>query len=106
MNSKEIKIIDKEKIVSTYGRYDMAAAEGKGVYCYDTDGKKYIDFTAGIGVNCLGFSDEGWVKAVAEQLGKLQHVSNLFYTEPQVKVADLLTEKTGMKKAFFGNSGA
>lgn len=106
MNSKEIKTIDKAKIVSTYGRYDMAAAEGKGVYCYDTEGKKYIDFTAGIGVNCLGFCDEGWVQAVAEQLGKLQHVSNLFYTEPQVKVADLLTEKTGLKKAFFGNSGA
>jgi len=106
MNSNEIKALDKAKIASTYGRYDMAAEEGKGVYCHDKDGKKYIDFTAGIGVNCLGFCDEGWVQAVTEQLGKLQHISNLFYTEPQVKVADLLTEKTGMKKVFFGNSGA
>ena len=106
MKSNEIKAADKEKIASTYGRYDMTAAEGRGVYCYDTEGKEYIDFTAGIGVNCLGFCDEGWVQAVTQQLGKLQHVSNLFYTEPQVKVAELLTEKTGLKKAFFGNSGA
>ena len=74
--------------------------------CVSVDGKEYIDFTAGIGVNCLGFCDDGWVKAVTTQLKKLQHVSNLFYSEPQVKAADLLTKKTGLKKVFFGNSGA
>ena len=70
------------------------------------DGKEYIDFTSGIGVNCLGYCDDGWVKAVTDQAAKLQHCSNLFYSEPQVKAAKLLTEKTGMNKVFFGNSGA
>lgn len=106
MKGTEIKALDKERIVSTYARHDMAASSGKGVYCYDTDGKKYIDFTAGIGVNCLGYCDEGWVEAVTEQLGKIQHTSNLYYTEPQVQVANMLTDRTGMKKVYFGNSGA
>ena len=106
MNSNEIKNLDKEKIVGTYSRYDMVADSGSGSHCVSKDGKKYIDFTSGIGVNSLGFCDEGWVAAVTAQLNKLQHVSNLFYTEPQVKVAEQLTARTGMKKVFFGNSGA
>lgn len=106
MNSNEIKALDKERIVGTYSRYDMVAESGKGSYCISEDGKKYVDFTAGIGVNSLGFCDDGWVEAVTAQLRKLQHVSNLFYTEPQVKVAEMLTDRTGMKKVFFGNSGA
>ena len=106
MNSNEIKALDKEKIVSTYNRYDLVAGSGKGAHCVSEDGKRYVDFTAGIGVNSLGFCDDGWVEAVTAQLKKLQHVSNLFYTEPQVKVAQLLTGRTGMKKVFFGNSGA
>ena len=106
MNSNEIKALDKERIVGTYSRYDMVAGSGKGSYCMSEDGKKYVDFTAGIGVNSLGFCDDGWVEAVTAQLRKLQHVSNLFYTEPQVKVAEMLTDRTGMKKVFFGNSGA
>lgn len=106
MNSNEIKKLDKEKIVATYNRYDMVAGSGKGARCISVDGKEYIDFTAGIGVNSLGFCDDGWVKAVTEQLGRLQHVSNLYYTEPQVKVAKMLTERTGLEKVFFGNSGA
>lgn len=106
MNKNDIKKLDQEKIVGTYGRYDLAADHGKGAVCTDTDGKEYIDFTAGIGVNSLGFCDDGWVKAVTSQLKKLQHVSNLFYTEPQVKVADILTKRTGLKKVFFSNSGA
>ena len=106
MNSNEIKKLDSEKIVATYGRYDLVADSGKGAICRSVDGKEYIDFTAGIGVNCLGFCDDGWVEAVTVQLKKLQHVSNLYYTEPQVKVASMLTERTGMKKVFFGNSGA
>ncbi|MDO4746078.1 MAG: aspartate aminotransferase family protein [Bacillota bacterium] len=106
MKTNEIKALDKKRIVSTYARHDMAAASGKGVYCYDTEGKKYIDFTAGIGVNCFGYCDEGWLKAVTQQLEKLQHSSNLYYTEPQVKVADMLAERTGLSKVYFGNSGA
>lgn len=106
MNSNEIKKLDSEKIVATYGRYDLVADSGKGAICRSVDGKEYIDFTAGIGVNCLGFCDDGWVEAVTAQLKKLQHVSNLYYTEPQVKVASMLTERTGMNKVFFGNSGA
>ena len=98
MNSNEIKKLD--------NRYDMVAGSGKGARCISVDGKEYIDFTAGIGVNSLGFCDDGWVKAVTEQLGRLQHVSNLYYTEPQVKVAKMLTERTGLEKVFFGNSGA
>ncbi|HIU25825.1 MAG TPA: aspartate aminotransferase family protein [Candidatus Copromorpha excrementigallinarum] len=106
MNITEIKKLDKERIVPTYARYDMVAEKGAGACCWSKEGKKYIDFTAGIGVNCLGFCDRGWIEAVTEQLGKLQHVSNLFYTEPQVKVAEMLTERSGMAKVFFGNSGA
>ena len=106
MNSNEIKALDKERIVGTYSRYDLVAGSGKGAHCVSEDGKKYIDFTAGIGVNSLGFCDDGWVEAVTAQLRKLQHVSNLFYTEPQVKVAKMLTDRTGLKKVFFGNSGA
>lgn len=106
MNSTEIKNTDKEKIVGTYGRYDLAADHGKGAVCVSKDGKEYMDFTSGIGVNSLGFCDDAWVKAVTVQLSKLQHVSNLYYTEPQVTVADMLTERTGMSKVFFGNSGA
>ena len=106
MNKEEIKNLDQEKIVGTYSRYDMVADHGKGAKCVSVDGKEYIDFTAGIGVNCLGFCDDGWVEAVTAQLKKLQHVSNLFYSEPQVKAADLLTKRAGLKKVFFGNSGA
>ena len=106
MESKNIIKKDNEKIVHTYARYDAVIKEGKGAVCTSYEGKEYIDFTAGIGVNSLGFCDEGWVKAVTAQLGKIQHISNLFYTEPQVKLAELLTSKTGMSKVFFGNSGA
>ncbi len=106
MNSVEIKKYDSECIAGTYGRFDMAADHGKGATCISADGQEYIDFTSGIGVNSLGFCNDAWVKAVTEQAGKLQHVSNLYYTEPQVRLAKALTERTGMKKAFFCNSGA
>ncbi len=106
MNKNEIQTYDKEKIVGTYNRFDLVIDHGKGARCVSVDGKEYIDFTSGIGVNCLGYCDDGWVKAVTDQAAKLQHCSNLFYSEPQVKAAKLLTEKTGMNKVFFGNSGA
>jgi len=102
----DIKALDKEYIVGTYGRFDLVAASGSGAVCRDADGKEYIDFTSGIGVNSLGFCDPGWVAAVTDQLSKIQHISNLFYTEPCVKVAELLVKRTGMSKVFFANSGA
>ena len=85
MKKIDVKKMDQEKIVGTYGRFDLVADHGKGAVCVDEEGKEYIDFTAGIGVNSLGFCDDEWVKAVTKQLKKLQHVSNLFYTEPQAR---------------------
>ncbi|MBQ7757909.1 aspartate aminotransferase family protein [Anaerotignum sp.] len=106
MSFEEIKKMDDAYVMHTYGRYGVAVDHGNGAICYDPAGKSYIDFTSGIGVNSLGFADEGWVKAVTAQLNKLQHISNLYYTEPCAQVAKLLCEKSGMKKVFFGNSGA
>lgn len=97
---------DKQYVANTYGRFPVAIKEGKGALCKDFDGKEYIDFSSGIGVNSLGFCDDGWVKAVTKQLTTLQHISNLYYTEPCINAAKLLCEKTGMKKVFFSNSGA
>ncbi|MBQ8733982.1 MAG: aspartate aminotransferase family protein [Anaerotignum sp.] len=106
MTFEDIKKLDDEYVMHTYGRYQLAVDHGKSATCYAPDGKAYIDFTSGIGVNSMGFSDEGWVAAVTAQLQKFQHISNLYYTEPCVQVAKLLCEKSGMKKVFFGNSGA
>ncbi|MBQ3032521.1 MAG: aspartate aminotransferase family protein, partial [Anaerotignum sp.] len=106
MTFEDIKKLDDEYVMHTYGRYQLAIAHGKSATCYAPDGKAYIDFTSGIGVNSMGFADEGWVAAVTAQLHKFQHISNLYYTDPCVQVAKLLCEKSGMKKVFFGNSGA
>ena len=106
MTFEDMKKLDDEYVMHTYGRYQLAIESGKSATCYAPDGKAYIDFTSGIGVNSMGFSDEGWVAAVTAQLNKFQHISNLYYTEPCVQVAKLLCEKSGMKKVFFGNSGA
>lgn len=103
---KKIKQGDDSFVAHTYGRFPVAIKEGKGAVCRDFDGKEYVDFSSGIGVNSLGFCDEGWIRAVTEQLGTLQHISNLYYTEPCVSAAKLLCERTGMKKVFFSNSGA
>ena len=97
---------DKEYVANTYGRFPVAIKEGKGAVCKDFDGKEYVDFSSGIGVNSLGFCNEGWASAVTKQLTTLQHISNLYYTEPCINTAKLLCEKTGMKKVFFSNSGA
>ncbi|MCI2063145.1 MAG: acetylornithine/succinylornithine family transaminase [Eubacteriaceae bacterium] len=105
MKAEQIKELDKEYIIGSYGRYDLVCDHGKNATMFDKDGKEYIDFTAGIGVNSLGFADEGWIKAVEEQLHKFQHASNLFYTEPGVELAKKLAERTGMEKVFFCNSG-
>lgn len=101
-----IKEMDKEYIAPTYGRFNVALTKGKGSTLYDENGKEYIDFGSGIGVTAFGIADEEWKEAVVNQLGKLQHTSNLYYTAPCVELAKLLCEKTGMKKVFFSNSGA
>lgn len=101
-----IKEIDNKYIANTYVRFPIELVSGKGSKLYDDEGKEYIDMGTGIGVNIFGVGDEEWVKAVTEQLGTLQHASNLYYTAPCARLAELLCTKTGAKKVFFSNSGA
>ena len=103
MDTKEL---DNHYVAKAYNRFDVVLTSGKGATLYDENGKKYIDFGAGIGVNAFGCADETWIKAVEEQLHKVQHTSNLYYTEPCARLAKMLCEKSDMKKVFFGNSGA
>ena len=98
--------LDKEYVAGTYGRFPVELVSGKGCLLTDSQGKTYIDLTSGIGVTSFGIADDAWVAATTAQLMKLQHVSNLYYTEPCAKLAQLLCEKTGMKKVFFSNAGA
>ena len=102
----DIIALDKEYVAPTYGRFPVELVSGKGCLVTDSTGKTYIDLTSGIGVTAFGFADDAWVAAVTAQAAKLQHVSNLYYTEPCVKVAQYLCSHTGMKKVFFSNSGA
>lgn len=97
---------DKKYIANTYARFPVDIVSGKGSILVDADGKEYIDMGSGIGVTVFGNGDEQWIKAVTDQLSKVQHTSNLYYTDPCAKLAMLMCEKTGMKKVFFGNSGA
>ena len=101
-----ITSIDKEYVAGTYGRFPVELVSGKGSIIKDSAGKEYIDMGSGIGVTAFGIADDQWLAATTAQLGKLQHVSNLYYTEPCALLAKALCEKTGMKKVFFSNSGA
>ena len=101
-----IKELDKKYIASTYNRFPVTAVSGKGSLITDENGKQYIDMGSGIGVTAFGIADEEWLAAVTKQASVLQHASNLYYTEPCARLAELLCEKTGMKKVFFSNSGA
>ena len=98
--------LDNTYIANTYARFPVTIARGKGSLVWDDTGKEYIDLSTGIAVDIFGVADEEWVAAVTKQLGTLQHISNLYYTEPCAKLAQMLCEKTGMKKVFFSNSGA
>ena len=98
--------MDQAYVANTYKRFPVEIVSGKGSRVTDVNGKSYVDMGSGIGVTAFGFGDEAWTAAVTEQLGKVQHTSNLYYTEPCAKLAKVLCEKTGMKKVFFGNSGA
>lgn len=102
----DIKALDKEYIANTYARFPLELVKGKGSLVYDEKGKEYIDMGSGIAVTAFGIADEQWQNAVATQAATLQHTSNLYYSSPCVKLAEMLCEKTGMKKVFFSNSGA
>ncbi len=101
-----IKEIDKTYIANTYARFDVCLTSGKGSVLKDETGKEYIDLGTGIAVNSFGIGDDVWKEAVIAQLDKIQHTSNLYYSEPCALLAQKLCEKTGMKKVFFSNSGA
>lgn len=98
--------MDREYVAGTYGRFPVALVQGKGSIAKDPEGKDYIDMGSGIGVTAFGYADEIWANAVTEQLTRLQHTSNLYYTQPCAQLAQTLCKKTGMKKVFFSNSGA
>jgi len=98
--------LDQTYVAHTYARAPVAFVRGKGSLLWDDAGKEYIDLGSGIAVNIFGLCDEGWTKAVTAQLSSLSHISNLYYTSPQAELAQLLCEKAGMKKVFYGNSGA
>lgn len=102
----DIKETDSKYISHSYSRFNAVLTRGKGSTVYDENGKAYIDFGSGIGVTAFGIADDEWKEAVIRQLDRIQHTSNLYYTEPCARLAKLLCEKTGMKKVFFGNSGA
>ncbi len=106
MTLEEIKALDDQYVMHSYGRFPVAVDRGENATLWDTEGRAYIDFTAGIGVASLGHADQGWQRAVAAQAAKLAHVSNLFYAAPYAQAAQKLCTRAGMSKVMFGNSGA
>lgn len=106
MDFEGIKQLDDKYCIKNYGRFNVGFSHGKGAKLYDFDGSEYIDFASGIGVSSIGHCHPLWLKAVSEQIGKLAHVSNLYYTEAYALLAPRLTAFSGMKRAFFCNSGA
>lgn len=97
---------DKQFVAGTYARFPLTIVKGKGSLVWDENGKEYIDLSTGIAVDTFGIADDEWIGAVTEQLNTLQHMSNLYYTSPCARLAEMLCERTGMKKVFFSNSGA
>jgi len=106
MTFEEIRNDEQQYMMHAYGRFQTALVSGKGAVAKDVDGKEYVDFTSGIGVNCLGYCDDGWVKAVSEQVATLQHISNLYYSPLQTELSKKLCALTGFDKVFLCNSGA
>ena len=105
MTSEMIQNLTHQHIMGTYGRFPVVIDHGQGATLYDPEGNAYIDFTSGIGVTALGYGNQPWVDAVAEQAKKLVHTSNLFYTEPPAKLAEILCKRTGESCVFFANGG-
>ena len=97
---------DKKYVAGTYNRFPVSIVSGKGSVATDENGKEYIDLGSGIGVTAFGYADKAWQAAVIDQIGKVQHTSNLYYTDPCTRLAQMLCQRTGMKKVFFSNSGA
>ncbi|HAL18285.1 MAG TPA: aspartate aminotransferase family protein [Spirochaetaceae bacterium] len=97
---------DKKYVANTYSRFPVEIVSGKGSIVRDSNGKEYIDLTSGIGVTSFGVADDVWQNAIQEQISRIQHISNLYYTQPCAELAELLCAKTGMGKVFFSNSGA
>ena len=106
MTFQEIKDQDQQYIMRTYGRVDVALVKGQNARAWDAEGKEYIDFTSGIGVNCLGYGDPQWAAAVAAQAGEIQHLCNYYYSPQNTALAQELCQAAGMAQAFFCNSGA
>lgn len=106
MTFEEIKRQEQQYMMPVFSRFPAALVSGKGATAKDVNGKEYIDFTAGIGVNSLGYCDPEWAAAVAKQADSLQHCSNLYYSPVQTAAAEQLCRLSGMSKVFFGNSGA
>lgn len=106
MMAQTVQELDQHYIADTYARFPMVLKHGKGSLVYDENEREYIDLATGIAVNTFGYADDSWQAAVTAQLGTLQHTSNLYYSEPCVRLAAMLCEKTGMHKVFFSNSGA
>lgn len=106
MSTKEIIALASKHLMGNINRYELAFEKGQGMWMWDADGKKYLDFLGGIATCALGYAPEAVVNTLAEQAAKIIHVSNYFYTEPLVKLAELLTTSSGLGKAFFCNSGA
>ena len=105
MTSREVIQLTDQYILHTYGRFPVAIARGEGARVYDFEGREYIDFTSGIGVNALGYGNASWAEAIADQAKRLGHTSNLFYTEPSARLAEILCRRTGMAGVFFANGG-
>jgi acetylornithine/N-succinyldiaminopimelate aminotransferase len=101
------QIIDKAEsaILHTYNRFQVVFDHGKGVYLYDKDGKEYLDFASGIGVQSLGYGNEAYTQALKDQIDKLTHISNLYYSEPMAEAAEKVIKVSGMSRVFFTNSG-
>lgn len=106
MDFNTIKEQEQQYILHSYGRVDVALDHGKGCEAWDVEGKHYYDFTSGIGVNALGYCDDGWVKAVSAQAARIQHMSNYYYCTPNVELAEKLAKASGLCRSFFCNSGA
>src|SRR6202041_19575 len=102
---EQIVELENRFLLSTYSRYPVAFEHGKGVFLYDFEGKKYLDFVAGLGVNALGHAHPRIVKAIREQAARVIHVSNLYYNEYQGLLAERLCQLSGLDRVFFANSG-
>ena len=106
MTTQEYMELGDKYFVHTYNRYKIVMDKAKGVYIYDADGKKYLDFASGLGVASLGYGNKKYTDAIKSQIDKIMHTSNLFYNEPAVLAAEKLVKASGLEKAFFTNSGA